>query len=153
MRLCSSVASTYLMFGWRQRNLPWNEWLHRASLVPVSNPLPTLFKSYSCQGPPICNVCFVKEVIEIFREGADSGLRLCWVCSSSLSQTCDGKSWGGWNGRRSPGVNWKECSEVGAPALFLTLIVFTAIKRSWSGLIHPLLSSFLPIIQRHYPCV
>lgn len=70
MALCWSVASTYLMFGWRQRYLPWNEWVHRASLVPISNPPPTttLLKSYSCQGPPICNVCFVKKVIEIFRK-------------------------------------------------------------------------------------
>lgn len=29
---------TYLMFGWRQRYLLWNEWLHRASLVPISIP-------------------------------------------------------------------------------------------------------------------
>lgn len=131
--LPSDAVLVSSLFGWRQRYLPWNEWLHRASLVPISNPPPTLLKSYSCQGPPICNVCFVKKVIEIFREGADSCLRFCWVCISSLSPTCDGKSWGGWNGR-SPGVNQKECSEVGAAALFLTLIVFTAIKRSQSGL-------------------
>lgn len=138
MTLGSSVASTYLMFGWRQRYLPWNEWLDRASLVPISNhppPHTTPLKPYSCQGPPMCNVCFVEKVIEIFREGADSCLHLCWVCISSSSRTCDGKSGGGWNGRRSPGVDQKECREVVAAALFVTLIVFTAIKRSRSGLI------------------
>lgn len=73
--------------------------------------------------------------MEIFREGADACLCLCWVCISSFSQTCDGKSRGGWNGRRSPGVNQKECSKVTVAALFLTLVVFSAIKRSWSVLI------------------
>lgn len=58
-----------------------------------------------------CNVCFVNKVIEIFREGADSCLRLCWVGKFSLSQTCDGKSRGSRNGRSSPGVNQRNAAK------------------------------------------
>lgn len=148
------VNSFYLFDVWLKTEVPAMKWMapqsFPCSYKQAPPPPPTLLKSYSCQGPPICNVCFVKNVIEIFREGADSCLRLCWVCISSLSQTCDGKSWGGWNERWSSGINQKECSKVSAAALFFTLIVFTAIKRRWSGLIlcspHFFLSSSIIIL-------
>lgn len=66
------VSSFYLFDVWLKTEVPAMKWMGAQSF-PCSYkqpppPTTTLLKSYSCQGPPICNVCFVKKVIEIFRK-------------------------------------------------------------------------------------